>query len=294
MLFFPRFQSRHREDHLSRVAYPRFGPRVEELEAREVPTVTPFTVDTTDDTAFAKLNKGVPVDANGHTSLRAVIEYGNDNPKTGDPSKNNYQVDLSGLGGQKITIDANNNAVTTLELLSNFNFFNGDAATMTVERSTDDGAFRLFDLGDGDEVSVSVSFYNMNLQYGAGGDGGAIRVRANSNLKVTNCGLYNNTASNGGGDLGYGGAIYAGSGTTVWITDSTLSGNNAQTGGVDLTIHGGTISGNGAIGTGKGEGNGGGLFIENTFSTVIDNGATLKGGGVYLVNSTTPDAVPVF
>src|SRR5262245_16494067 len=101
----PLVQSRHQEGIMSRIAYPRFGPRVEQLEAREVPAIISYSVNTTDDTAFAKTvivnGQTIPVDANGNTSLRAVVDYANQNPERGDPSENNYQVDLGAIAGRR-------------------------------------------------------------------------------------------------------------------------------------------------------------------------------------------------
>ncbi|MDN4634784.1 hypothetical protein QCD71_25090, partial [Sphingomonas sp. PsM26] len=52
----------------------RFRPSVERLEAREVPAVFSYVVNTVQDLPDANLTDGVPQDALGHVSLRSVMQ----------------------------------------------------------------------------------------------------------------------------------------------------------------------------------------------------------------------------
>jgi predicted outer membrane repeat protein len=258
----------------------------EQLEDRWVPALVSFTVNTADDTPMAMVVQDpmtlqdIPVDANGNTSLRAVVDYANLNPETGNPSLNNYLVDLASVG--TITLDPN---LSTLVLESNFRFNGGST---TVQRSVSAGAFRLFDVDEG----MSVYFYSMTLQGGAGGNGGAIRVNDSAKVQVDNCTLMNNTSD------GSGGAIYAGSNTEIWINMSVLGLNTAvveggaiaTAGAASLSIYMSSILGNEVTGTGASEGFGGGLLIRNTLSTLIEdtfifgNETTKSGGGLYYLD----------
>jgi titin len=76
----------------------------------DTPTILSFAVNTTADTKFDHAivddagNVVNVVDANGQTSLRAAIEYANDNPLNGDWNTNHYNIDLSGSNRSRVYV----------------------------------------------------------------------------------------------------------------------------------------------------------------------------------------------
>ncbi|ERF60663.1 PF03382 family protein [Treponema socranskii subsp. socranskii VPI DR56BR1116 = ATCC 35536] len=149
--------------------------------------------------------------------------------------------------------------------------------------------------------------------------GGAIGCGTDTEIKLTNTRIKNCTAHTAA-NTGTGGAIYA-EGATVTMTGCTLTGNKAdkQGGAIcaektgapssapsTVTIEGGTIGGMGtndantATGTGANEGQGGGIYINETCTLtmkapagspaqgvqLIGNKAAKEGGGIYAKNAT--------
>ncbi len=98
-----------------------------------MPAIISFNVNVPDDTPFVLFGlnpmtqQQAPLDANNNTSLRAVIEYANANPETGNWNLNHYEANLGGIASQTITLDP---ALGTLELESNFK--TGATVTLTV------------------------------------------------------------------------------------------------------------------------------------------------------------------
>jgi hypothetical protein len=267
----------------------RFGSGFELLEDRAVPSaitvITTFQVNTTDDTAFAGTTviNGIttPVDANGNTSLRAVVEYANANPHNGNWNNNRYNVDLSLVAGGTISLTA----LGTLELNTNFNFLGND---VTVTRSAGAGRIGLFQV----DQSTESHFVNMTFKNGLTNTSGGAIYDAGA-LQVLDCFFKNNYAFQMGGAIA---AIPSSSSGTVtaYITNSEFDTNTAEiaggaiasSGATVLTIEGCTITANQVTGVGVGAGFGGGVAVSNTFTTLINqtdiigNTATQSGGGL--------------
>ncbi|MCI0705091.1 MAG: right-handed parallel beta-helix repeat-containing protein, partial [Planctomycetia bacterium] len=240
-----------------------------------------YTVNTPNDTPDV-LGDEKPEDANGNISLRAVIEYANGHPQTGDLNLNAYEVDFN-IGGQTITLDPN---LSTLVLTSNFNFIGGD---VTVERNVAAAAFGLFEVND----NMKVRFSEMTLQGGRTLDhGGAISVGEDAVLKVESCDFINNEAVLSGGAI----AGFAATNSLIFITNSTFGLNEAEraggaiavNGAGGLTMYGCSILGNEVTGVGMMDGFGGGVSVVTTDTlieqtSIIGNEGTKDGGGVYVL-----------
>ncbi|MCI0700717.1 MAG: hypothetical protein L0241_06520 [Planctomycetia bacterium] len=264
----------------------------EQLENRSVPAVTAFAVDTNADTAydhFDNVNKMAPVDENGMVSLRAVIEYANANRALGDWDVNRYNVNLSTISEQTITLDPNLGA---LVLESNFYFLGN---SVTVERNVAAAAFGLFEV----DIEIQTRFSAMTLRGGRTLDsGGAILVNRGATLEVENCTLSNNEAVKDGGAIAANTIGEGIPGAKIFITNSILALNTAErsggaiatNGALSLTISGSSILGNEATGNpANDEGWGGGIYVVTTDAlisgtNIIGNEATGYGGGVYVLD----------
>lgn len=135
----------------------------------------------------------------------------------------------------------------------------------------------------------TVTIDNSTIEYSDGGNGGAIFANA-TNLTVSGSTIHKNYGRDGGG-------IYA-INSSVEITQTTISGNEGTDGGgiytrnSDLTIDQSAIQDNFSRGSGGGvyfrqygDVSGSTLIMTNT--TVSGNEATVKGGGVYLMERPT-------
>jgi len=232
----------------------RFVPRVEALEAREVPAL--FTVNTLVDE-----NNGI---GTGGVSLREAIAAANS--QAGDDT---IQFSVAG------TIDLTG---ALPDLTSNINITGPGADQLTVRRDTG-GDYAVFSVGGGATVGIS----GLTITNGSAINGGGI---ANGGtLVLTDSTVTGNTAWFGGGFINNG---------TMTVTNSTVSGNSAirpgggvaQGGGIfnagTLTVTGSTFSGNSATDVG------GGIMNGNDFTagtlTVINStfsGNSGRGAGIY-------------
>jgi predicted outer membrane repeat protein len=156
-----------------------------------------------------------PLDANGNTSLRAVVEYGNANAQNGDWNTNHYNVDFLRVAGGTITLTQN----TTLALNTNFNFFNG---AITVERSSapNTPAFNHFDI----IADTESHFVSMTLTNGKSGVSGG-SIYNSGTIQFMSCTFMNNASA------GSGGAIYTRSGATATLSSCTFTDNSADDNG---------------------------------------------------------------
>jgi len=266
-----------------------FGAGFEPLEDRLVPANPPavFNVNTNADTALAKVAQvngfDDPEDANGNTSLRAVIQYCNQNVLVGNFAAGKaYQVNLNGIDGQTISL---NGAMPALK--SNFNFYdnsNGPGVTLDAQNNSN-----IFIINAGTESH----FQNVSFANGLSGmDGGAILN--NGTLQLLNCNFWNNRANR------YGGAIASGSGSVLvtnycgfWLNTAGSGGAIAAISTQHLDIVGGDIFSNSALAVGGQAGFGGGVYVfgsanpndvplieQNT--NIYGNSAGGAGGGVYV------------
>jgi predicted outer membrane repeat protein len=209
---------------------PRLGSGFELLEDRVVPAgggaLPAYIVNVPDDTAYDHYGLNVhtgkmePLDANGNTSLRAVVTYANQNPLSGPWNTSHYDVDLSPIAGQTITFDAQF-FPQTLALNTNFNFL-ATAGNVTVQPSAG-ATFRLFSLS----ANTESHFTGMILQNGyALGSGGAVSVAGVAQFE--GCTFAGNQAR---GMTGHGGAIAVTAGGSLTVSNCTFTDNRADANG---------------------------------------------------------------
>jgi len=226
----------------------RFRPRVEVLEAREVPAT--FTVNT-----LADENDGINVN---NVSLREAIAAAND-----QAGKDTIQFSVTG------TINLTG---ALPDLSSNIDITGPGANQLTVRRDTG-GDYAIFTVGGGATVGISgLTVSGGSATYGGGISNSGTLVLAESAVRG-NSGVF------GGGIINSG---------TMTMTNSTISGNSAATQGGGMfnlgmtTVTGSTFSGNSGGNCGGGILNGTNLddfatltVINSTFS---GNSAGVGGG----------------
>ncbi|MEX2171385.1 MAG: choice-of-anchor Q domain-containing protein [Pirellulales bacterium] len=172
---------------------------------------------------------------------------------------------INGLGNELLTVDASGN-----------------------DRSPDSGnGSRVFGIDDGDtSTKISVAISGLTLTGGDVADGGGA-ILSLEGLAVVGSTICGNFATNGGGIRSFG---------PLSLVDCTVSGNTASGSGGGIsnnyaatTISGCTIAGNSAL-----QGNGGGIAISGSRSTIAldgsvisDNSAAGFGGGIYTFGSLT-------
>jgi predicted outer membrane repeat protein len=296
---------------------------VEQFEDRVVPAgggaLPAYIVNVPDDTAYDHYGLNVhtgkmePLDANGNTSLRAVVTYANQNPLSGAWNTNHYDVDLSPVAGQTITLNPDL-AFRTLVLNTNFNFL-ANAGNVTIARGDVEAKFNHFDVSTGVECHwTGITLYNgsstadggsiwnngtaqfTNCTFegnSTGGNGGAIATRLGATTIANNCEFLFNFATTLNGN---GGAVAALSGSSVTnLTNCTLTENETvgnggavwAEGAASLLIDGCSITWNRATGTSS---KGGGVYVESTTSATInqtnitDNTSAWLGGGLYVLD----------
>lgn len=280
-----------------------------------MPAIISFNVNVPDDTRLAGFglnaitNQMAPLDANGNTSLRAVVEWGNANPQNGDWTMNRIEANLAMIAGGTITLTQN----TTLELDTNFRIF-VNPGPVTIERSAapNTPAFNHFAVSanteshfegltlkngsspfDGGSIRNSGKVQAMSCTFTdnfATTDGGAISTRFGATTYLFSCTFTNNKAA------GYGGAVAAQPGSLATNLDTcTLTGNEAVLGGGavsavganSFSISGSSITQNKA--TGANQGQGGGVYVQDTSSPTIgntgidNNTAAFQGGGLFVL-----------
>jgi predicted outer membrane repeat protein len=278
----------------------RFRPQLHALEDRDVPAgVVTYQVNSLVDAPYDHRSAGVgvngdnapagtPVDAAGWATLRAIIDYADQNPRTGNLQQNSYSVDFTPVSGGTIVLDPDEG---TLELDSNVQF---GGVPVTIQRGAGVAAFGLFEVAQ----NVQCSFLNMTLTGGNSPmNGGAILIDAGATVTVSGCTLTQNQAGASGGAI----ATLAPSeegvlGASLSISNSTLNTNTAAFEGgaiwADtarvLSIAGSTITGNTVTSNQAGEGLGGGVAADRTANvsisntTISNNTAGTYGGGLYV------------
>jgi hypothetical protein len=233
---------------------PRFRPRLESLERRDVPST--LAVTNTHDS--------------GAGSLRADIAAA----QSGDT------IDLSNLGGQTI-------ALTSGELVINKSLtIQGPAsAQVTVNAGLHSRVFEV----DGTSTNVTLSGLTITRGSATSGSGsnnfGAGVYNNAATLSIVDSTLSGNFATYGGGVYNYFG--------TLSIVNSTLSGNNARSSGGGVYNNLGTVFIAGSTLSGNYASYGGGVYnrgnpldsttgqVTISTSTLSGNTASSYGGGLY-------------
>jgi hypothetical protein len=253
----------------------RVSPGVEELGNRLLPAVT-FTVDTAADTSCFNPSLRDAKDDNGHISLRSAIEQGNwlrtaqQNPETAITINVPRAMDLMGY----IYL---NSALPALD--NNFTIVGPGAADQRVERSLMAiNSFGIFEI----KPNRSCSIEGLRISGGNGTSGGITNW---SSLSLDSCAVvYNHSASAGGGVTNYGTltvcACYVGSNTA-----DRDGGGFYNAGAATLIISASEIEGNVSHTFGGGIFTGAESILEiGDGTTIIDNTAYQRGGGIYVLN----------
>jgi CSLREA domain-containing protein len=134
----------------------------------------------------------------------------------------------------------------------------------------------------------------------ADGGGGAVNAFAGAPVEISLSTLNGNSSA-----AGDGGALRLLAGSALAISSSTIEGNDARNGGGIATLSTGSIEGstfdlNRALGTcGGGDGDGGAMFVASaslvplsvTNSTISDNSAGCRGGGIRLFANAAPTSL---
>ncbi|MGB7921641.1 MAG: immunoglobulin-like domain-containing protein [Pyrinomonadaceae bacterium] len=265
-----------------------------------------FTVNTTADTPDANVGDNLCLDAGGLCSLRAAVQQSNATPgadiiniPAGTYTLTRVGTDSNSLNGdldvtESVTINGAGQATTIIQ--------GGPTTATAVER--------VFQINPLANRTITTNISGVTIKNGriVGTGGGAIYFDGFNGtpvgvLNITDCTISDSeTGARGGGIRSFDG--------TLTITNSTISGNkttNATGGGIDhrgaqpITITGSTITNNTAEDT-TGvaiplNGRGGGLFFLQTAgattpyviqnSTVSNNKAEAKGGGIFMQGPTT-------
>lgn len=292
---------------------------VECLEDRSVPAIINLpAVNTVNDTHAVTdvLGNLTPHDVNNQYSLRSLIEFANANPQNGAWNANHYNVDLSQMASQTITLSATV-GFRTLTLNTNFNFL-ANAGNVTISRPTAAGTpdYNHFDVSAGTEShwagitlrdgsstfdggsiwnNGKVEFTNCTFTMNSTTrSGGAIATNSGAMTTVNGCEFSWNSATGNLG-VGGGGAIAALSGSlTLNILGSTLTENDTEGNGGAVWAHGvGTLLIDGSSITvnralGNGSSFGGGVYVDSvTTATINQSNITIntswhRGGGLYV------------
>jgi hypothetical protein len=291
------------EDGMSRRNRPHFGSGFERLEDREVPAITPFTVNSVGDLGDSNAGDGDAwtgqmINVGGQqvkeVTLRAAIEEGNANVVVGNWMLDRYDVMIEvSAAGNTISL-----GMALPALKSNFQF-TGQGVTIQPSAGL---ALQLFVIKSGvDARFTMMDFRNAHVI----GDGGAIQNRGS--LTVTHCNFYNNLASFRGGaiasydsnmETGFAGDLKI-QGCSFWLNSAGWNGGAIWADGhTNLFIADTDIFANSATGTGTDpnvpEGMGGGVavtmesaqvapLIQNT--RIYGNSAGNNSGGVYVYNT---------
>lgn len=153
-----------------------------------------FGVNSTGDGDEASMdNQCETVIGNGVCTLRAAIELVNARNNGGDGIGFSIPASDPGCSGAVCTITLMN-ALPDLSVPVNIS--GPGAASLTVARSTNSAAFRIFNVTS----TGTVRFSGLTITQGvANGNGGGIQNASTGAVTVTNCTVFNNKAINGGG-----------------------------------------------------------------------------------------------
>ncbi|HMF19468.1 MAG TPA: hypothetical protein VKE98_19830 [Gemmataceae bacterium] len=288
---------------------------MEFLEDRTAPAT--FTVNTINDTQDVTPGDGIAQDANGNTSLRAAIEEGNADAANGDHNITiNFNLPQNSVINLGIALPALNN---------NFTINGPGTNSLTVQRLTTAGNFRIFQINAG--MNIGICNLSIANGYAQGQDGAAAAegggIYNAGTLALCGVDLYDNQASysggaveNSGGSLTmgfcqvgynqggeYGGGISNDHAVQALIQNTQVFQNTAGEGGgiyngtnAPLTINSGSqiynntapiITVNNAPWGGFGGGifNGGQFTMSNSF--LGSNDATKGGGGLFCYAGTS-------
>jgi predicted outer membrane repeat protein len=236
----------------NRHASSRARPRLECLEAREVPAT--FTVTTAIDVVSA---------TDGKLSLREAVTRANSHPGA--------DTIVLPAGIFKIAIDGGNedaNATGDFDVTDSVRIQGAGAGLTVIDGQMKD---RLFDVIG----QFGVQFAGVTLRHGGGDvNGGAIQA-LNGNMRLANCVVSDNRGRIGGGISSEGG--------NVTLTGCTIARNVAGTNGGGISVGAGTVTLKGSVVRRNLATNGGGIsgFTATLIgSTVSGNTASSIGGGL--------------
>jgi predicted outer membrane repeat protein len=261
---------------------------VEGLEDRCTPAT--FTVDSVGD--FADSNPGDekagamvgPVRMQEFkTSLRSAIMEGNALAAAGKGNDHTIEFDTKAMGDNVISLTK-----ALPVLAANFTITGSFGNVVTVERPAGLAQFRIFDV----EAKRDVSLGYLGIRGGDTLDNGG-GVRSSGHLLITECELYNNRSSGGGGVAAMAGSLS--------ISYSILRNNTGTDGGggvftynesKECVIQDCAIYDNKTTAVGGAIGGGAGLLVTGASTTILtskitNNTATGYGGGFYSSSAIT-------
>jgi len=231
---------------------PRFRPRLEILEGRDVPST--LTVTSPADSGAGTLRADVAAASSGDTIVF-------------DPS----------LNGQAITLTSGQ-----IDISQNLTIQGPGAGLLTISARA---YSRLFEV---DGAAVNIAALTLSNGYALGGNGGAI-LNNWGVLNVSDCTLSNNRATYSGGAIDNLGNTLTISGCT--LTGNRANEGGALFAAGTTIVSASTLSGNSASGSGPSPGEGGAIYdrgIETLLgTTVTKNTSSGLGGGIFNENGAT-------
>lgn len=281
---------------------------LEQLEAREVPAVLSFVVNTEADVPDSNLGDGVPLTVNKTVSLRSVIEQVN---ATGNGT-DTYQITFANEVGQpwfdvngQIMFPLPGNTMTiplqselpTIPANRTYTIVGDLNRSVTITRDPNaqpTDYYRFLSVGGG---TLELNGLKLTGALNRGGDGGVLFNGVNSSTTVVNCYFASNLAKNGGAIDNSGQLTVApqaaGAAKTEFLGNTTeLFGGAIRTGAVGICtadIHDAVFTDNvaggddpGRTGTHKG-----GAIASNVGGTLAVTGCTFtanraqEGGAIY-------------
>ena len=236
-------------------------------------------------------------DTDGLVSLREVITYAQDFP---GPHTITFDPAVFGTTPQTITLTRGPLSLT-------------DTATMTISGPganlltvSGNNANQVFDIERG-----SVALSGLTVSGGNAGHGGGLYNNGGT-LTLTNCGVSDNVANDGGG-------LFTQAGGTTTLINCTVSGNSGTGGGlynsnsfsagsstalINCTVSGNIAAGNGgglynnsggtltladcSVGGNTAGGNGGGLYISRGATATLTNTIVARNGGGDVLGALDP------
>ncbi len=212
-----------------------------------------------------------------------------------------------------------NSTITNSQYDSGIKFYNNaTGSTLLIDKSdisnnqaSGGGGGLYASIGSSADIKISDSTFSGNTSFGAGA-GIHISTSGDTSVLIEDSRIMGNGGNGQGGDSGEGGGIYVtNSGTDIEfnINRSTIANNLAGNNGGGISIHnGGSASGNFTISQSTISGNsasgsrGGGIYFDDSStspdtllallvesSTVIDNVAGYRGGGISHVGANNDD-----